>query len=375
MKNKKLGLYVHIPFCVKKCNYCDFCSFSDVDSLTRARYIERLCEEIASYKGRAECYRVESVFFGGGTPSLLSGEEFEKITSVLREVFVWDDSIEFTLESNPKTLIRENLEHYIACGVNRLSIGLQSIHENELHRLGRIHNYEDFLSSFNIARECGIKNINVDIMYAIPEQTRESFLATVDTVSALPLTHISAYSLIIEESTPFGRARDKLILPSEEEELLMVDDLHKKLRERGYMHYEISNYAKEGRESRHNLLYWNMEEYIGFGLSAHSDFSGTRFSNTDVMDEYLEENYIEYRMYETPDTAQRAFEYAMLRLRLKSGLSLREYEKRFHCSFLEGKEEYIEKCVRGGFLLLSDDNLAFSEEGFYVSNEILSEIL
>ena len=155
----------------------------------------------------------------------------------------------------------------------------------------------------------------------------------------------------------------------------MVDYLHKKLRENGYTHYEISNYAREGKESRHNLLYWNMEEYIGFGMSAHSDFSGVRFSNTEVMDEYLSQDYIQYRESEVPDMEQRAFEYAMLRLRLKSGLSLREYEKRFHRSFLENKEEYIEKCIKGGFLLLSDDNLAFSEEGFYVSNEILSEIL
>ena len=375
MKSKKLGLYVHIPFCVKKCNYCDFCSFADIESQKRTRYIERLCEEIASYKGRAEGYYIESIFFGGGTPSLLTSEEFEKITHALKNTFSFCRDIEFTLESNPKTITREKLSHYVSLGVNRLSIGVQSIHEKELHALGRIHTYEDARSSISIARECGIENINVDLMYAIPEQTRENFIATVDTVTALPITHISAYSLIVEENTPFGKNRDKLILPSEEDELFMVDYLHKKLQENGYTHYEISNYARAGKESRHNLLYWKMEEYIGLGLNAHSDFCGVRFSNTQSLDEYLSENYVEYRVSASPDIEERAFEYAMLRLRLKDGLSLSEYEKRFGRPFLQNKEEYVKRCIKGGYLLLEGDILAFTEEGFYVSNEILREIL
>ncbi len=375
MKSKKLGLYVHIPFCLKKCNYCDFCSFANLDFDKRRKYIFRLCEEIASYQAKTENYQIETIFFGGGTPSLLTPEEFEQIVAVIKETFSLRSDIEFTVEANPKTLTEDKLLSYVQCGVNRLSIGLQSIHENELKALGRIHDYEDFFESLAMAQKCGIENINVDLMYAIPEQTPESFAKTVDQVITLPVTHISAYSLIVEEGTPFGRMKNSLVLPSEEDELSMVGYLHKKLSENGFSHYEISNYAKEGKESRHNLLYWNMDEYIGFGVSAHSDFCGIRFSNSSSLDEYLSEEYIQYRVDEMPDQAQRAFEYAMLRLRLKEGLCLSEYERRYHHSFLFGKEAYIRKCIEGGFMLLNGDNLSFTEEGFYVSNEILSSIL
>ena len=375
MKSNKLGIYVHIPLCVKKCNYCDFCSFANLEKETRAEYVEQLCKEILSYKGKTHDYRIESIFFGGGTPSLLSASEFSVIVDALRDAFAINGEIEFTIEANPKTLTDENLSAYIACGVNRLSIGLQSVHANELKALGRIHTLDDFISSLTLARNKGIENINVDIMYAIPEQTRESFMETVDTVCALPVNHISAYSLIIEDSTPFGRMRDSLVLPSEDDELFMVDYLHQKLAQHGYTHYEISNYAKHGRESRHNLLYWNMDEYIGVGLGAHSDFLGARYSNSTDMHEYLSKEYIQYRVIDTPDREQRAFEYAMLRLRLKEGLSLSEYQNRFHRSFIEGKEEYLEQCVRGGYLLMDEEHLSFTEAGFYVSNEILAEIL
>ena len=306
---------------------------------------------------------------------MLSVVEFQCIVRAIRDTFSLQGEFEFTVEANPKTLNKEKLSAYIACGVNRLSIGLQSIHDNELKALGRIHNFQDFLDSFSLIKESGIKNVNVDIMYAIPEQTPESFQKTVDWVSILPITHVSAYSLIIEDETPFGKMRDTLTLPSEEEELLMVDYLHRKLRENGFSHYEISNYSKEGKEAKHNLLYWNMDEYIGFGISAHSDFGGVRFSNTSSFDEYFSDTYIQYRQSEYPDECERAFEYAMLRLRLESGLSLSEYERRFHHSFLNGKEEYINKCIKNGYMLLREDYLAFTEEGFYVSNEILSTIL
>ena len=375
MRSKKLGLYIHIPFCIRKCNYCDFCSFSDINEEMRSGYVDRLCEEIYAYRDKAVDYHLESIFFGGGTPSLLEPFEFRKIAEAIREIFSYDNETEFTIESNPKTLTKEKLETYVSCGVNRLSIGLQSVHENELKALGRIHDFDDFLHSFALVREAGIHNINVDLMYSIPEQSVDSFKKTVDVVSELPLTHISAYSLIIEEHTPFGRMKNALALPSEDDELLMVDYLHKKLRDKGFIHYEISNYAKNGFSSKHNLLYWNMDEYIGFGLSAHSDFSGERYANTSTFEEYLSEDYIQYRVRETPDDAQRAFEYAMLRMRLREGLSLTEYEKRFHHDFLEGKEDYINKCIEGGFMLLCGDRLSFSEAGFYVSNEILSRIL
>lgn len=375
MKNKELALYIHIPFCLKKCNYCDFCSFAGLDDRMKQRYVDALISEIRLYKQAASDRRVKSIFFGGGTPSLLSIEAFEKIVNAMRESFRIDGDAEFTVEANPKTLTKQKLSSFVRCGVNRLSIGLQSIHGNELKILGRIHTYQDFLDSIAMARTAGIDNINVDIMYAIPEQTVQSFCKTVDAVCALPITHLSAYSLIIEDETPFGQMRESLTLPEESDELLMVEYLHARMQDAGFSHYEISNYAKEGHACRHNLVYWNGEEYLGFGLSACSCFEKIRYANTSSMDEYLLGNFTQYRTEEHLSDEDIAFEYAMLRLRLVEGLSLEEYEKRFGHSFTEGKEGEIDKFIELGFLQCSDGYLSFTEKGIYVSNEILSRLL
>ncbi len=375
MKSKELGLYVHIPFCLHKCNYCDFCSFSDIGEDVRKQYIDRLCEEIQTYRNKTEEYHVVSIFFGGGTPSLLSPEEFSKITKTLHETFSIPENIEFTVEANPKTLTEEKVKNFVSCGVNRLSIGLQSIHENEMKILGRIHNFDDFSYSLELVRKCGIANINVDIMYAIPEQTPESFMRTVDFVSSLPITHISAYSLIVEENTPFGKMQKSLILPSEDDEIFMLDYLRRTLKTKGFVHYEISNYQKGNHPSRHNLLYWNGDDYLGFGISAYSCFSDVRFANSSLMDEYLSEDYIQYRTDEHLTENDRAFEYAMLRLRLAEGLSLSEYERRFHKSFFLENEEYIAKCIDLGYIRIMGDFLSLTEDGMYVSNEILAHLL
>ena len=211
------GLYVHIPFCLKKCNYCDFCSFDNLESTARDAYIEALIREIKSYK-REEKLKLNTVFFGGGTPSLLTPLEFSIIAAAIEESFDLAALEEWTLEANPKTLTREKLLAYRSAGVNRISIGLQSIHENEMKKLGRIHNLADFENALSLTRSAGIDNINVDLMFGIPEQTKESFNKTLDYVLSLGISHISLYGLIIEENTPFGRMRDKLTLPSEDTE-------------------------------------------------------------------------------------------------------------------------------------------------------------
>ena len=375
MKNKELALYIHIPFCLKKCNYCDFCSFAGMPPQVKDDYVNALISEILSYKDSCSEYRVKSIFFGGGTPSLLSPIAFEKIVKAIRHSFVLNEEIEFTVEANPKTLILEGLRTFVACGVNRLSIGLQSIHEDELKILGRIHSYQDFLDSIDLAKATGIYNINVDIMYAIPNQTTKSFAQTVDAICSLPITHISAYSLIVEDGTPFGLMRDQLALPDESDELLMVEYLYKALTARGFSHYEVSNYAKDGFACRHNLVYWNCEEYLGFGLSASSRFGQTRFTNTSSMDEYLQKNFAQYREVENLSDDDLAFEYAMLRLRLLEGLSLEEYERRFGRQFTGGKEKEIEECISLGFLKCENNFLSFTEKGLYISNEILARLL
>ena len=373
MKTDALSLYVHIPFCVKKCNYCDFCSFSEVNVKDRRVYIDGLLRELSEYKKQPKL-SLATVFFGGGTPSLLTASEFEEITEKIREVFDLKAECEFTVESNPKTLTREKLVTYKRCGVNRLSIGLQSIHENELKILGRIHSFNDFLESFSIAREVGIENINVDIMYSIPAQTPNSFRETLGAVMALSPEHISAYSLILEEGTPLFLKKDSLSFPTVEEECLMYDTLCELMAGSDYLHYEISNYAKSGFECRHNLVYWRAKEYIGVGLAAHSYLCGVRFSNTEILSEYLTENYKEYRTEEKIDKDARGEEHVMLALRTSEGIDILRYRELFDKDFLDGKEKILKQLTDSGLAVLTDTRFALTEKGFYVSNEIICNL-
>ena len=371
MTTKPIGLYVHVPFCVRKCNYCDFCSYPTfaIDSATRERYLRALTSEIDAY-GREGAIAVDTLFFGGGTPSLLEPSEIGRIMIAVRKAFDLLPDAEITLEANPGTLSAEKLRAYRSLGVNRLSIGLQSIHENELKILGRIHDFPTFLDGYRLAREAGFDNISVDLMYGIPEQTVASFGKTLDTVIALAPEHISAYGLIVEEGTPFYSHRDKLDLPSEDCECDMYALACDRLHAAGYSHYEISNYARSGRESRHNLHYWRDEEYVGVGVSAYSYFNGTRYSNPDTLDDYLSTDFCRNTDPDDPE-----FEYAMLALRLSEGLSLTAYEMRFSHSFVDGREEKIARYVDGGYMHRAGDRLAFTERGFYVSNAILADLL
>ncbi len=373
MATDVVGLYIHIPFCVKKCNYCDFCSFNLSTVSWRDKYIDRLCDEIRSYSD--EGIRVNSIFFGGGTPSLLTPSEFDRICEAIRDSFVLLPECEFTVEANPKTLDGEKLRSFVKNGVNRLSIGLQSIHENELKILGRIHSYDDFLASYRLAKEYGIDNINIDLMYAIPEQTIESFSNTLDSVMALNPQHISLYGLILEEGTPFYEMRSSLALPGEDIECDMYFLAAKKLREGGYSHYEISNYAKAGFESRHNLKYWRCEEYIGIGLSAYSFFKEQRFGNTDDVVTYLYGEPDSLFTIDQRNENDRETEYIMLALRLGEGLSLSEYKARFGKDFLSEKMEKLERFLDVGLMKISDGRLSLTERGFYVSNSIICNLI
>ena len=371
MTTKPIGLYVHVPFCVRKCNYCDFCSFPEerIAPESRALYIDTLASEILGYK-REPRITVDTVFFGGGTPSLLTPSELEKIFHVIRSAFEILPNAEITLEANPGTITREKLIAYRSLGINRLSIGLQSIHENEQKILGRIHNYADFEKMFCLARECGFDNVSVDLMYGIPEQTADSFAKTLDTVIALSPEHISAYGLIIEEGTPFFERVNTLALPDEDAECDMYRLAIDKLSAAGYSHYEISNYARVGCESRHNLHYWHCDEYIGVGVSAHSYFCGRRYFNPDTLSEYTADS----RFY-SDDSGDGEFEYAMLAFRLAEGLSLSDFEARFSHSFTGGREELISRYVTLGYMRRDGDRIALTDDGMYVSNAILSELL
>ena len=373
METKPVGIYIHIPFCKRKCNYCDFCSEA-ADEAKIERYTDTLCEEITAYKD-GKSISVDTVFFGGGTPSVLSPRLFGKIISSLRKSFDILPGAEITAEVNPGTVTEEKARAFFECGVNRISIGVQSIHENELKKLGRIHNFDEFLDTYNLFKMVGIENLSVDLMYGIPEQTLFSFEKTLEEIIALSPNHISCYGLIIEEGTPFFEKRDELDLPSEDEEYAMYSLAHKMLSEHGYRHYEISNYAKQGFYSRHNLKYWHNEEYIGFGISAHSYFLGKRFYNTSDFDEYFSLDSAKYRKEEREEVGTDPFEYAMLALRLEDGFMLDEYEKLFGKSFINGNEEKIKSFAERGLLKVNNGRISLTHEGFYLSNLILSELL
>ena len=374
MNPDTIGLYVHIPFCKKKCNYCDFCSFAGVDLSLRAGYLRALSEEIASYGGE-EHPPVDTVFLGGGTPSLLTPVEIADLFAALRKTFRILPDAEITAEANPGTLDREKIDAFCRAGVNRLSIGLQSVHESELRTLGRIHSYADFLDAYRLAKAGGIENIGVDLMYAFPGQTPDAFHETLDTVASLAPSHISAYGLIVEDGTPFGERREALILPDEDEELAMYEDACRTLAAAGYRHYEVSNYALPGRECRHNLRYWHEEEYIGFGVSAHSYYRRERFATSRDIRAYSAGKCKQLRTKEHIGKANEAEEYTMLALRTSEGVDLSLYQKRFSRSFLEGREESVARFVSLGLATLSDTHFALSERGFYVGNTLTAELL
>ena len=288
MKNKNripLELYIHIPFCVQKCQYCDFLS-GPSDQETRDRYIKALRAEIQAVQG-VEAYEIVSVFIGGGTPSVLKAEAIASIMETIQKKFCFSPDAEITIESNPGTVDFAKLNAYRETGINRLSLGLQSTDSKELRMLGRIHTYEEFLQSYQWAREAGFQNINIDLMFAIPGQTGEAWRAHLRQVAELKPEHISAYSLIIEEGTPFAEC--ELDLPDEDTEYQMYEDTAGILAEYGYQQYEISNYAKDGYACRHNIGYWKRVDYLGVGLGASSLIDNVRYSNTRDLYTYLSE--------------------------------------------------------------------------------------
>ena len=371
---RDLELYIHIPFCVKKCAYCDFLS-GPANKETIEEYVQALIREIKSVESMKEMYQVVTIFVGGGTPSVLEGEQIERIFEAIRERFGLDDESEITIEANPGTVTREKMQAYKRAGINRISFGLQSANNEELKKLGRIHTYEEFLESYMLAREEGFDNINIDLISAIPNQTVESWKSTVDKILKLQPEHISAYSLIVEEGTPFEKmygedGSKKEELPSEEEERMIYQKTKEWLKEAGYERYEISNYAKKGYACRHNLGYWERKEYLGLGLGASSLIGNVRFQNTSEMKIYLqcadnEEKRIENREVLTKE--EELEETIFLGLRKMQGILKREVES--FCG------EQIEKMICQGFLEEKEGRIRLTDKGIDISNYVFAEIL
>lgn len=379
---RKLELYIHIPFCVKKCAYCDFLS----GPASRERieeYIQALKKEIESYRKFAEDYEVSTVFFGGGTPSLLSSEQMEMIMGAIKHIFLLQENAEITMEANPGTVTEERLKAYKKAEINRLSFGLQSAKNEELTILGRIHTFEEFLESYEIARKAGFSNINVDLISAIPKQTLESWEETLTTIIELEPEHISAYSLIVEEGTPFAElygedGKWEEMLPDEEEERNMYRKTEEMLQRAGYHRYEISNYAKRGYECRHNLGYWDRTEYLGLGLGASSFLNQTRFHNTEDMERYLKNAKEHENIHEEIEhlkVQEQMEEFIFLGLRKMKGIAETEFDEAFGTDIWECYGKNIRRVIQNGLLEQENGYLRLTKKGIDVSNYVFAEIL
>ena len=376
---RDLGLYLHIPFCIQKCGYCDFLS-APAGREEREAYVQALEKEIRSYGDFAGGYRVSTVFVGGGTPSCLEASHTERIFEVVKDTFEIERMPEISMEMNPGTVTKEKLQAYKNCGINRLSIGLQSVRDSNLRLLGRIHTYEEFLESFRLAREAGFQNINVDLISSLPGQTEEFWREELKTIAELSPEHISVYQLILEEGTTFYEkyAAHPELLPDEETSRAIYQATEEVLGQYGFHQYEISNYAKEGRECRHNLKYWERDDYLGLGLGAASMVRNIRMNNTGDMKTYLEKcgepktMRTDVQFLEEPRQIE---EFMFLGLRKTRGISKKEFRRVFGRDIELVYEKALKKLFSSGMLLEKKDRLYLSKEGVLLSNAVLSEFL
>ena len=422
---RNLSLYIHIPFCKSKCLYCDFLSFGGYGYDRQKQYVSALCKEIEAYGSIAREYVIKTVFIGGGTPSYIDATLIEQIMETIDKVFVIDKRAEITIEGNPDSLTREKLEEYRRLGINRLSIGLQSTNDDILKILGRVHNYDQFIAAYNSARQAGFNNINVDLMSGLPKEKVESYIHTLAKVVKMQPEHISAYSLIIEEGTPFSEDEELLKeLPSEEVDRLLYARTKTLLQNSGYSRYEISNYARPGFECRHNIVYWSGGEYLGVGLGASSylnvrfadnRYQKVRFHGIENLEEYIgrfsrcsgmqEDEYTEMfwmfggaedGIYEKDVYADNILltfirdyykdlyilkrkdemeEYMFLGLRRLKGISKTEFQERFGTLPESIYAKVIDIYIAMGMLIDEKDRIYLSDAGIDVSNVIMAEFM
>lgn len=372
---KKVALYVHIPFCKQKCLYCDFPSYSHKEELMD-EYVETLSKEILE---KTKEYKIESLFIGGGTPSYLSNENLKFLLDTINKIdFV--KNAEKTMECNPGTVNKEKLEIIFNGGINRISFGLQSTNNQILKRIGRIHTYEEFKENYILARKIGFKNINIDMMFGLPNQSLNIWLENLKEVVELNPDHISSYSLIIEEGTPFYSLynKDLLDLPFEEEEREMYEKGRDFLESQGYSQYEISNYAKDNKECFHNKIYWQCKEYIGVGVSSSSYIDGKRIKNIDNIKEYIkninENNSIVDEELENTEK-DKIEEFMFMGLRMMKGIEEKEFENRFGKKVDELYKEIIEKHIKNELLIRKNGRIFLSKKGIELSNIVMSDMI
>lgn len=377
-RNVPFGIYIHIPFCEQKCYYCDFISYADkCDEIPQ--YIESLKKEIESFDFTN--YKVTSIYIGGGTPSYIDSKYIKQILVELQEKVKFED-VEITIEINPGTVTEEKLKDYKEAGINRISIGLQSTSNKLLKEIGRIHTYEEFLEAYQLANKIGFNNINVDLMLALPGQTIQDLKESLDKIISLNPNHISVYSLIVEEGTKIEKLLDeeKIVLPEEDEERRMYWYVKDTLELNGYNHYEISNFAKKGKESRHNMNCWNQEEYKGFGVAAHSYIDHVRFSNTNNIKEYIkniQENNNEKNItIEEEETLEdKKNEFMMLSFRKIEGVDISKFKEKFVDNPLFLYREKLNKLTEEGLIEVDLNNIRLTNKGLDLANLVFEEFI
>lgn len=371
--NEELGLYIHIPFCIKKCKYCDFVSFSNKMNIVE-EYIEVLKQEIE--KAKIENKKITTIYFGGGTPSAIDAKYIQEILDKIRDK--WNiENAEITIEVNPGTVDVSKLEDYLKMGINRLSIGLQSTSNMLLKLIGRIHTYEEFLSSYEIARKVGFSNINVDLMIGLPTQNLTDVEEDLKKILELNPEHISIYSLIIEANTPIEKEikEKRMYLPSEDAERKMYWKVKENLEQSGYIHYEISNFSKPNYMSKHNSNCWNQKEYIGFGLAAHSYINGERKSNTENLEEYILQKGAKKTVHEKQDIDAMQKEFMMLGLRKIEGVSISDFKNKFVENPIFIFRQELDTLVKQELIEIEEDNIKLTNKGIDFANVVWEQFV
>jgi len=375
----ELGIYIHIPFCKQKCAYCDFISYSNKTELVE-KYIEALKQEIINKSQEIKQNKITTIYIGGGTPSYIQSKYIIEILETIKQKYNISKKAEITIEVNPGTVTMEKLENYVKIGINRISIGLQSTNNSLLKMIGRIHTFEDFLNTYKLAKKVGFKNINVDLMLGLPNQTVEDLNKSIDEIIKLEPQHISVYSLIVEEKTPIEKKirQGELKLPSEELERKEYWLVKEKLEGFGYKHYEISNFSKNGYESKHNLNCWEQKEYIGFGVAAHSYINNIRYSNVDDIEEYIanevrkKENIIIHEVQAEEDKMK---EFMLLGLRKIDGVKISSFKNKFSSNpIMEFKDE-LNKLTREELIDIDLNEIKLTRKGIDLANIVWEEFI
>lgn len=367
---REIGLYIHIPFCAHKCDYCDFTSFARCDEKIK-EYIKQLVQEIKMEN--LEQYKITTIYIGGGTPSYIDSKYITQILNLINK----ENAEEITIEVNPGTVDKKKLEDYYNAGVNRLSIGLQSTDNNMLKQISRIHTFEQFLETYKVARQIGFKNINVDLMIGLPNQKIEDVKISLKDVISLNPEHISVYSLILEEGTVLENKVNKgiLKLPDEDTERKMYWTVKNFLEQAGYNHYEISNFAKPGFESKHNSNCWEQKEYVGVGLAAHSYINKTRYSNTDNLDKYLKEIKQNRTIYETQNQEDEQKEYMLLGLRKIEGVNIQKFKNKFIQNPIYLYRRELDKLVKNKLIKIDINYIKLTKKGIDLANLVWEEFV